>query len=482
MNLNKLLRDHKNNVYSEENLKRAKQILDDASHKLQLKEVEVSTLKIELEREDANKNDILTSILKLQHEITAQENLSKQLDNLTAAVGFGEKLPVLKDQKDLLREYKEAQLQSVQIITKLKKKYQTAETELRHLVAKYDNALKLYNTLKAEQLRIIKKENDIMLKRKYYIDEDIKNKYSIHQRFLSKKSGIKKFIATNEKNTLYDIFGNIRTQIEILKYTDQFDDGYSHKELLLPNLEIVLTLEPSYNYDKSFSIIIKFRRYAKTEPCIKILMTLKDMHNAIIYNVDIDKCEPNDNNITVRHCYIILVILLCSFLEFVTIQVRDCNCYNNKKQGYRDAQLNSNNKPERPAYSHHFSYFAPYNFEDVLYNKEKHVLARNDEENDDMSLINGTSNFYPGEQQSYILMTRKSLRNDENFTNYLKKIVLKDVKSMDALAKILKENTSNNLEEEDLYKLLDNNTSSSKTVPPPAAASFGSYSTYSYHV
>ena len=210
-------------------------------------------------------------------------------------------------------------------------------------------------------------------------------------------------------------------------------------------------------------------------------MSLKDMRNAIINNVDIEKCEPNDNNITVRHCYIILVILLCSFLEFVTIQVRDCNCYNNKKQGYRDAQLNSNNKPERPAYSHHFSYFAPYNFEDVLYNKEKHVLARNDEGNDDMSLINGTSNFYPGEQQSYILMTRKSLRNDENFTNYLKKIILKDVKSMDALAKILKENTSNNLEEEDLYKLLDNNTSSSKTVPPPAA-SFGSYSTYSYHV
>ena len=98
-----------------------------------------------------------------------------------------------------------------------------------------------------------------------------------------------------------------------------------------------------------------------------------------------------------------------------------------------------------------------------------------------MSLINGMSNYYPIEQQSYILMTRKSLRNDENFTNYLKKIILKDVKSMDALAKILKENTSNNLEEEDLYKLLDNNTSSSKTVPPQAA-SFGSYSTYSYHV
>ena len=108
-----------------------------------------------------------------------------------------------------------------------------------------------------------------MLKRKYYIDEDIKNKYSIHQRFVSKKSGIKKFIATNEKNTLYDIFGNIRTQIEILKSTDQFDDGYSHKEILLPNLEIVLTLEPSYNYDKSFSI--KFRRYDKIEPCIKYL-------------------------------------------------------------------------------------------------------------------------------------------------------------------------------------------------------------------
>ena len=55
MNLNKLRRDHKNSVYSEENLKRAKQTLDDASHKLQLKEVEASNLKIELEREDANK-------------------------------------------------------------------------------------------------------------------------------------------------------------------------------------------------------------------------------------------------------------------------------------------------------------------------------------------------------------------------------------------------------------------------------------------
>ena len=476
MNLNKLLRDHKNNVYSEENLKRAKQILDDASHKVQLKEVEVTDMKMDLDKEEKNKNDISTSILTLQKEIADAEHMNKVLENLS--VGFGAPpLPVLQERKDVLRTYKDALIQSVEYIKQKYKKYQTAKSELKHLVAKYDNALKLNNSIKAGLIITIKKENDKMLTHKHYIDEDIKNKYSIHQRFLSKKSSIKKFIATNEKNTLYDIFGNIRTQIEILKSTDQFDDGYSHREILLPNLEIVLTLEQTYNYDKSFSI--KFRRYDKIEPCIKILMNLKDMRNAIINNVDIEKCEPNDNNITVRHCYIILVILLCSFLEISTIQLRDCNCYNEKKKGYRNSQLNSNNNPERPAYSHHFSYFAPYNFEDVLYNKEKHVLARNDEGNDDMSLINGISNFYPGEQQSYILMTRKSLINDENFTNYLKKIVLKDVKSMDALAKILKENTSNNLEEEDLYKLLDNNMSSSKTVPPPAA-SFGSYSTYSY--
>ena len=345
--------------------------------------------------------------MTLQNEIAAQENLNKQLENLSAAVGFGALLPLLQERKDILHKYKDAFVISTEAIKKLKKKYQTAQSELTHLVAKQNNALKLYNTIKAEQLAQIKKENDKMLTYKHYIDKDIKNKYSIHQRFLSKKSNIKKFIATNEKNTLYDIFGNIRTQIEILKSTDQFDDGCSHREILLPNLEIVLTLERSYNYDKSFSI--KFRRYGKTESCIKILMTLKDMRNAIIYNVDIDKCEPNDSNITVRHCYIILVILLCSFLEFLTIQVRDCNCQNGKKQGYRDAQLNSNNKPQRPAYSHHFSYFAPYNFEDVLYNKEKHILARN-EENDDMSLINGTPNHYPIEDADYIIMTRKSLR------------------------------------------------------------------------
>jgi hypothetical protein len=114
----------------------------------------------------------------------------------------------------------------------------------------------------------------------------------------------------------------------------------------------------------------------------------------------------------------------------------------------------------------------------VLYNKEKHILARN-EENDDVSLINGTPNHYPIEDTDYILMTRKSLRNDENFMNYLKSIVLTNVQNMETLAKMLKEKTSNNLEEEDLYKILDSNTSSSK---PPSTASFGSYSTYSYHV
>jgi hypothetical protein len=431
---------------------------------------------MDLDKEEKNKNDISTSISTLQKEIADAEHMNKVLENLS--VGFGAPpLPVLQERKDVLRTYKDSLIQSVEYIKQKYKKYQTAKSELKHLVAKYDNALKLNNSIKTGLLELEKKENDKILRQKRYIDDDIKQKYNMHQRTKSKKSGIKKFTPTNEKNTLYDIFGNIRTQIEILKYTDQFDDGYSHREILLPNLEIVLTLEQTYNYDKSF--IIKFRRYDKIEPCIKILMTLKDMRNAIINNVDIEKCEQNDNNITVRHCYIILVILLCSFLEISTIQLRDCNCYNEKKQGYRNSQFNSNNNPERPAYSHHFSYFAPYNFEDVLYNKEKYVLARN-KENDNMSLINGMSNYYPIEQQSYILMTRKSLRNDENFTNYLKKIVLKDVKSMDALAKILKENTSNNLEEEDLYKLLDNNTSSSKTVPPPA--SFGSYSTYSLHV
>ena len=64
--------------------------------------------------------------------------------------------------------------------------------------------------------------------------------------------------------------------------------------------------------------------------------------------------------------------------------------------------------------------------------------------------------------------------------NYLKSIVLTNVQNMETLARMLKENTSNNLEEEDLYKLLDNNSTSNPK--PPSAASFGSYSTYSYHV
>ena len=132
---------------------------------------------MDLDKEEKNKNDISTSILTLQKEIADAEHMNKVLENLS--VGFGAPpLPVLQERKDVLRTYKDSLIQSVEYIKQKYKKYQTEKSELKHLVAKYDNALKLNNSIKAGLLELEKKENDKILRQKRYIDDDIKQKYS----------------------------------------------------------------------------------------------------------------------------------------------------------------------------------------------------------------------------------------------------------------------------------------------------------------
>ena len=123
--LKKLLRDKKNSIYAESNIEKSNQILEEALRKVQLKEVEVADMKMDLDKEEKNKNDISTSILTLQKEIADAEHMNKVLENLS--VGFGAPpLPVLQERKDVLRTYKDALIQSAEYIKQKYKKYQTA--------------------------------------------------------------------------------------------------------------------------------------------------------------------------------------------------------------------------------------------------------------------------------------------------------------------------------------------------------------------
>ena len=188
--LKKLLRDKKNSIYAESNIEKSNQILEEALRKVQLKEVEVTDMKMDLDKEEKNKNDISTSILTLQKEIADAEHMNKVLENLS--VGFGAPpLPVLQERKDVLRTYKDSLIQSVEYIKQKYKKYQTEKSELKHLVAKYDNALKLNNLIKAGLLELEKTENDKILRQKRYIDDDIKQKYNMHQRIISKNQQLR---------------------------------------------------------------------------------------------------------------------------------------------------------------------------------------------------------------------------------------------------------------------------------------------------
>ena len=463
----KLVRNKMNSAYSENNRKTANQLEQEKAHALQLKSIELQQIKTEKNNTQSKIVDLYSQLKQKQREIKEAKDVQAIIKKASSA-GFGE---IADANEELVKMLQDRIVQETSHLKDTEKQIEITEKEYDKLLRQHNEALKVRDVLNNGRQNLIKKEDDRIKKEKNILQQKLDNDYYKHKLRTNTKNRISKtYQKPSEKNSLLDIFASIRYAVEVLKLTGEFDDGCSHSEHLIPDLEIVLMLEPGCHVNNN-NISIHFRRSGQIEPCIKILIDLSNLKNALITNVDIKKCEQNDSNIKVRHCYIIIVILLCSYLELETIQVRDCDCYTpNQSKNYRDSQLHTTKNLERPAYSHHFSYFAPYYFEDVLYNTQVPVLGTETE--DSLTATNGITLKDQITNDTFILMTRKTIENDKHFKNYLQGVEMKDIKTMEALSVKLKEKSGSELEDEPLFKLLD----------PVEKTAFGSYSTYSYRV
>ena len=436
----KLVRNKMNSAYSEKNRKTATQLEQKTSQELQLKSIELQQITTEKKKIQSKIADLWSQIKQKQKEQKESKEMDAILKKATSAK-FGE---IVDAGEELIKLLQDRIVQETANLKNTEKQIETTKKEYDKLLHQHDEAIKVRDVLNNGRQNLIKKEEDRIKKEKYNLQQKLDNDYYKHKLRTNTKNRISKtYQKPSEKNSLLDIFASIRYALEVLKLTGEFDDGCSHTEYLIPGLEIVLMLEPGCHVNNN-NVSIHFRRTGQIEPCIKILVDLSNLKNALITNVDIKKCEQNDSNIKVRHCYIIIVILLCSYLELETIQVRDCDCYTpNQTKNYRDTQLHTTKNLERPAYSHHFSYFAPYYFEDVLYNTQVPVLGTETE--DSLTATNGITLKDQITNDTFILMTRKTIENDKHFKNYLQGVEMKDIKTMEALSVKLKEKVEVNL-------------------------------------
>ena len=265
--------------------------------------------------------------------------------------------------------------------------------------------------------------------------------------------------------SLYTHFSDISHALNRVKTTGRFEMGCYHRVHILDDMEIVLMFEKDFHYRKNPLISITFRTALQKTSCLKLMINLKDDKHKLIEKESIFQCTRN-NDPMVRHCYIIIVILLCTFLKFKQVELRDYDIkdWNSKDSkeitGYRiDNYGSTKDNKKVPVYSHHFSYYAPFGFEDKIYDIEKPVKGENNIEN--LDLIDGLSNHLA--DRTFIIMIKSLNSNIKMVSNYLKQKKLSNIKMTKDLASLMKcSDSTNNLCQEDMFRLLDTITAPNK--------------------
>ena len=144
-------------------------------------------------------------------------------------------------------------------------------------------------------------------------------------------------------------------------------------------------------------------------------------------NPSLNFCPQNVSD----NCVITLCLLLCTFCEPKTIELRDCDCF--VENGYRQSKFNEAtkegkyNQPRDEIYTHDFSYFAPYGFTDKYYNRYDPVLQnckKDPENNKKYCKLNSDkiSGYQMTEDTTRFVLMTKPVEDYDKLHEYLEKV------------------------------------------------------------
>ena len=249
----------------------------------------------------------------------------------------------------------------------IKHKYE----KYHRLVDKYDSELLLY-----------KKEHESKMKKRDIDNHNLIKKYN-NQYKLRSQSSIIRMKRRNAKRTnpqsktMLDAFQRIKQAITTGFLYGSFDDGCSETVRITSKLEIVLMIDKQFvNKNKNVEITIRFRVPTHIKSCIKMTVRRSEPDTIVIDKVNMDNCS--ELNVS-KHCFIMLALMLCTFLAYRVVEVKDYDHYDrtNPKLSFRESKyINTSNQmqPYKYMYSHNFSYFDDYGFYDSIYNEEDPVM------------------------------------------------------------------------------------------------------------
>ena len=188
------------------------------------------------------------------------------------------------------------------------------------------------------------------------------------------------------------------------KYT-VFPSGQTESIVLNSDLQIDLSFDHRVIVKNKSCILIRFRNPRNaSKSCLKMFINSWERQTIVIEKVHIENCDmlgiPQQK---LKHCFMYLALLFCTYMRPEIIRLYDCNCQDNQNdyRNYKIVLTHTKNKNERKnlrntlvlpdhTRSHtiyeDYSYFAPYGFHDEVSNDSEIIDCidnTDDSESDD---------------------------------------------------------------------------------------------------
>ena len=369
------------------------------------------------------------------------------------------------------------------------KKIELIEKQLKKATKEYDRAKKeLAKAEKDFKKKDELKKRSIAILNKFYTDKikflkdsETNTKKKIESRKSSDKTRASslRFIRTSPEiieephKNLYEVFMKLKKNIDqgFEKKMLSDDDGVLYSLQLAQNFEIVLVLNRST--DKFTLITVRFRKNGDLYSCLKLSLNNVDKETITIEKVNINRCPERSEN-----CVITLALLFCTFLQKSIVELKDYDAVGEQGLSYRNMKFSeqkSSKLQKQKMYSHDFSYFSPYGFEDYAY--DDLVPVATDCHQDDRKFCQMNDDLIEGNKMiaadttTYVLMQRR-LPLFDKFNEYLLKIKVNENQSLSQLCENLKCNNDSEICQSDIFYKLKSNTSQvvqNKTVPDNSA-------------
>ena len=226
------------------------------------------------------------------------------------------------------------------------------------------------------------------------------------------------------------------------KYT-VFPSGPTESVVLNQDLQIDLSFDQRVINKKESCIHIRFRNPKNvSKSCLKMFINSWEKQTIVIEKVHIENCDilgiPQQK---IKHCFMYLALLFCTYMRPEIIRLYDCNCQDNHSdyRNYKIVLTRTKNENERknlrntlvlPNHTRphtiyeDYSYFAPYGFHDETRDDSEVVdcIDNNDSSDDDQ--CKPSSNFVAPEK--VMIKTSDSDRTEGVFTMILQLETMSD--------------------------------------------------------